>query len=471
MLGIVVASLFFFQFNHLSAYASDGGYQNTSSYANPNGAISLDQYSQAQLNELATIASGDNQFSGNTCLSLAATEHVHVKDLGYPYRNIVGPDGIYKLYNESTFMSDSQVEFAAEYWNKLAGKKLVEIVHTKAESDQVIHDEEKSKNGKPLGMQTYSRGIEIYPNNWDVLAHTETNLDLQKVATLIHEIGHGLGIPHLGGGYDGGNSAVSELFGAEVMALWAPTLNPNGIVSTKEDAATLALAGLTYEKPMKLASWVLENDSYQVSYLPTKVITSTVPVGVEIYFPGNYLNKKMIANASGKIVKNYNVYTVDDTIIENQELGEAVQDQTTLYHNMIDKEVTITTIYTSNYEKLSYYRFEFNGNPYVADSSAFETKLEGKGISIDSPENYIDSYEAINEEITITKIYNVYTFSDVTLENTFIDTAEQVGTTEGLGIKDKTVVAASLYSSNKGQRYYGFYHEGNYYVVNAASTL
>lgn len=260
-----------------SISASTSPYQNTDAYANPGGAISLSQYNQTQLNQLSNLAagSGDN-YKGNTSLLDAATQHIYGMEVNGKiavYKNVVGLDGVFQLYNASEFMSDAQVQSAAYYWNKLAQRKIVEIVNDPAKSDQTIWDSYDSSNNA-LGGETYIDGIAFYPANWKPEYYTPTQLDQQKVATLIHEIGHGLGVTHLGGGIDGANASNDVHYVSEFMSLWTPFINTTGIVSTQEDAATLALAGLTYQTPQKQASWVLDNSNYKVIYNLDKTISS-----------------------------------------------------------------------------------------------------------------------------------------------------------------------------------------------------
>lgn len=243
----------------LKIQTKDNHYQNSPAYSNPDGKISYRGiYQQSELNKLAEIAGGDDQYLGNSGLRLAATDYFYGMKEGVPYYNVIGPDGVYQLYNESEFMSDQQVRFAADYWNKLASQTIVEVVENREESDQVIYDSEWiGSGGVPLGGQTYTNGLKFYPGNWKPDQFNETQLDQQKVATLIHEIGHGLGIPHLGGGVDGANASRDIQWGSEFMAPWSPFRNPDGIVSSDENAASLALAGMTYQTPKKLAFWIL----------------------------------------------------------------------------------------------------------------------------------------------------------------------------------------------------------------------
>lgn len=472
---LFVGLIFSFQQKTVFAEAiAPNYYQNTPAYSNPRGAVSLEEYSQQELETLAAIAQGENQFQGNSSLKLTASDHFYGIEDGLPYKNFVGEDGILQLYNESSLMTTNMVEQAAEYWNLLAGQTVVEVVGTQEESDEVIYD--VAGNTGTLGGQTVLYGIRFYPDSWLVLQsseYTETEKHLWKMATLIHEIGHGLGVPHLGGGRDGGNASADPAnihYGTEFMAPWRPKENPTGIISSQQVAASLALAGLTYQKSQKLASWILEEPNASVSYNTNKTITTTIPFGVEIYFKGNYLNQIKTANTSGIIDKNYNVYQVDDQIITEKRLGQAIFLGTTESLGLRDKEVTITNVYSSNYANLRYCRVTFNGTSYVIDASAFEEKVSELGMQIDAPNNFIQSYTPIKEEITLYQNYNLSTFEDRTLEKTAIDQGIFVGTTASKGFINKTVTATAYYTSNSGYTYYGFVVDGNYYVVNSTAA-
>lgn len=353
----------------ISAKATE--WQNTDPYNNPSGAIDLTQYNQAKLNILAPIAGGDDKYKGNSFLKNAATEHIYA--LGNtPYSNFIGKDGVLKLYNQSKFMSNQQVQDAIDWWNTLARKEIVKLVTNKADSDETIHDVIEEPNGI-LGGQTYDgNGIEFYPNSWSISNLPEEEQNLQKVATLIHEIGHGMGVTHLGGGNDGINASNDSHFGNEVMSLWSPIGNEDGITSTPEDAATIALAGLTYRKPTKSAEWIIHKDYYNntVKYNRDKTITTDIPFGIEIYYDGNYMNTITPTSGTATIGENYNLYTVDNSAIKNQTINQATMVGTTLSNNMIGKEVKLTNHYTSNHNQ-SYYSFIYENKEYVLDHSAF----------------------------------------------------------------------------------------------------
>lgn len=243
------------------------------------GKIDQGIYTQSQLEKLTLIAHG-SQYSGNTSLDTAATQHVYQLN-GHNLPNIVGSDGVLKLYSKSTFMTPEMVRDAATYWNKLAGKRIVEVVNKQYQSDEVIHDGQNDR--RVLGGQTYNgQGIQFYPDNWRISALSAKNQQNWKEAALIHEIGHALGIPHLGGGPLGSNAANAGIAITDFMGPWAvggprtPVQNEYGVRSTAVDAAALALAGASWQKPRQLASWVLTSPKLAVTYNNGQ-ITSTIP--------------------------------------------------------------------------------------------------------------------------------------------------------------------------------------------------
>ncbi|MGQ4558608.1 hypothetical protein ACUIJQ_04840 [Levilactobacillus hammesii] len=186
-----------------------------------------------------------------------------------------------KLYTKSTFMTPEMVQDAATYWNKLAGKRIVVVVNQQYQSDEVIHDGQHDRH--VLGGQTYNgQGIKFYPDNWQISALSAKNQKNWKEAALIHEIGHALGIPHLGGGLLGSNAANAGVSITDFMGPWAvggthtPIQNEYGVRSTAVDAAALALAGASWQKPQRLASWVLTSPTRGVTYNNGR-ITSTIP--------------------------------------------------------------------------------------------------------------------------------------------------------------------------------------------------
>jgi len=254
-------------------------YQRTKTYSPSGGKINRKIYSQSQLEDLTRITHG-SQYAGNLSLDYASTTHVFQLN-GENIPNIVGPDGVLQLYTQSKFMTPTMVQDAATYWNKLAGMKIIKIVNHQNQSDEVIRD---GKNKQAvLGGQTYNgQGILFYPKNWHISDLSKKNQNNWKEAALIHEIGHALGIPHLGGGVLGANASNAGLSVTEFMGPWSvgrtdsPSQNELGVRSTDTDAATLALAGLSWQNPKKLAEWVLADRASYVIYDDGR-ISSTIP--------------------------------------------------------------------------------------------------------------------------------------------------------------------------------------------------
>lgn len=243
------------------------------------GKIDRQLYTQSQLTALTAITHG-SQYHGNTSLDLVATRHVYQLN-GESLPNMVGKDGVLQLYSQSKFMTPRMVRAAADYWNRLAGVRIVEIVDQQYQSDEVIHDADGHQG--VLGGQTYDgRGIQFYPANWHIERLSAKDQNNWKEAALIHEMGHALGIPHLGGGPLGANAANAGVTTTEFMGPWSvgkvnsPPQNAAGVQSTAIDAAALALAGLSWQHPRKLASWVLTSPLRSVRY-DNGVVTVTVP--------------------------------------------------------------------------------------------------------------------------------------------------------------------------------------------------
>ncbi len=256
------------------------GYQRTATYSPPGGRIDRHIYSQKQLRILTAITHG-NQYRGNTSLDAVATRHAYQLD-GRSLSNIVGADGILQLYNESHFMTTRMVKDAAKFWNQVAGTTIVEVVFRPEQSDEIIHDGQNARS--VLGGQTYNgRGILFYPANWRIQNLSQRNQLNWKEAALIHEIGHALGVPHLGGGPLGNNAAKAGVQTVEFMAVWSvgrvgsPPENELGVKSTSMDAATLALAGLSWQHSRRLASGVLQKSHRVVLYDNGRITTTVNP--------------------------------------------------------------------------------------------------------------------------------------------------------------------------------------------------
>lgn len=229
-------------------------------------------YPAEQLTELTRIVQG-TKFSGND--TLARIGDLQFRQWGNQAARVVGADGILQLYNQSNFVSDELVDAAARYWNLLAGTVIVQRVMSATDCDEVIRD------GKQLGHALGShaaddRGLIFYPENW----HTDnlSVLDQQnwRMAVLLHEIGHALGIPHLGGGPTGDAAQRAGVMVDDFMATWTPRIavtadRPVGVNSTVVDAAALALIELNRSQPRQLATWLFDNPTGYVNFNAGKV--------------------------------------------------------------------------------------------------------------------------------------------------------------------------------------------------------
>lgn len=476
ILGILFISGTTFSFENVEATNASTNqsttyFQRTAQHYNPEGTIDLSNYTQAELESLTKITHG-SEYHGNTSLDRAATDHVYV--LGNsPLPNFVGSDGILQLFNESEMMTDTMVQDAARYWNMLAGTTIVEVVSSPEESDEIIHDSPEKLG--ILGGQTYNGdGILFYPNQWAIdFLEPAAQLDW-KEATLIHEIGHALGIPHLGGGEDGYNAQRDGIQGTEFMASWttglwySPEENSNGVKSTSIDAATLALAGLSWENPKKLSSWILTSSEGFVNYHNGEITTNIDSLfGIQIDFEGNYIQTKQQVNVTSSIVKNYNVYTINEEVLDNR-MGTSIAKVvgTTSGMGIVGKDITILTYYTST-KGNPYYKILVDEQEYVINSAAFESVF---GIEIDFKENYIQTKKEISKTLYIKNNYNVYTIDESVLELGFgRSTAKNIQTTNGLGLVGKEVNIIACYTSTKGNLYYKISVDGQEYVINSAA--
>lgn len=251
-------------------------YQRTRAYSTQDGLINQKLVDTKKLQHLTTLTHG-TRYTGNTSLDRVAKDY-HYRIGQDDILNFIGNDAKLRLYTESKLMTKSMLKDAATFWNTLAGQQIVVVVNQAKQSDEVIHDG-KTKKGS-LGGQTYNRqGMVFYPQNWKSSGLSASEKANWREAVLIREVGHALGIPSLGGGKQGLNAWNAGKIGSEVMGYWsvgsaAPQANKEGITSTSMDAAALALAGLSWEKPQRLAKWIYARPNGYVNYHNGKITTT-----------------------------------------------------------------------------------------------------------------------------------------------------------------------------------------------------
>lgn len=251
-------------------------YQSSRAYTTQDGLINQKMVPHQRLVRLTKLTHG-TQFTGNTSLDQVTQTHRYRvgKD---NISNFTGKDAKLQLYTESKLMTKPKVVAAAKFWNTLAGQTIVEVVDSAKRSDEVVHD--TKEDNKSLGGQTYDRrGMVFHPANWHSSGLSASEKQDWQEAVLIREVGHALGIPSLAGGELGTNAFRQGKIGSEVMGYWsvgseAPVRNKLGVQSTAMDGAALALAGLSWKRPQKLATWVYTDQTPVVTYHGGK-ITST----------------------------------------------------------------------------------------------------------------------------------------------------------------------------------------------------
>lgn len=234
-------------------------YQHTKPTSTVDGAINLKTYSQQELTQLTKLTHG-TKYTGNHSLDAVATRHVY-QISGKNIRNFMGRDGVLQVHNESKMMTTPMVRDAAKFWNQVAGYQIIQVVASAKGSDEVIHDG-KTKDKYIGGQQYNGTGIQFFPKNWKTKGFTATEDQDNREAVLIRELGHALGIPNLGGGKTGSAAGAVGYITPEVMSVWetGPNMleaNRTGIKSTPMDGAAVAMAGISWQRPRKLASWML----------------------------------------------------------------------------------------------------------------------------------------------------------------------------------------------------------------------
>ncbi|NLR31901.1 hypothetical protein [Levilactobacillus tujiorum] len=253
---------------HILMYGNSRYYQRTKPSSTTDGLVNRKLFSQGQLAQLTKLTHG-TQYTGNTGLDAVATHYVY-RQSEKNIRNFMGSDGVLQLYSESKMMRPAMVKDAAAFWNQVAGYRIVQVVDSAKASDEVIHDG-KTKDKAVGGQQYNGTGIQFFPANWQTKGFSAREDLNNREAILIREIGHALGIPTLGGGKLGENAASVGYITSEVMGVWESgpnrlPANQKGIHSTRMDAAAVALAGISWQHPRRLATKVLTNQQPVVMY-------------------------------------------------------------------------------------------------------------------------------------------------------------------------------------------------------------
>lgn len=253
---------------HILMYGNSRYYQRTKPYSTTDGLVNRKLFSQAQLAQLTAMTHG-TRYTGNTGLDAVATRYVYHQS-GKNIRNFMGSDGVLQLYSESKMMRPAMVKDAATFWNRVAGYRIVQVVDSAKASDEVIHDGQTKD--KAVGGQQYDgSGIQFFPANWQTKGFTAREDLNNREALLIREMGHALGIPTLGGGRLGENAGAAGYITTEVMGVWESgpnrlPANQKEIRSSQMDAAAIAMAGLSWQRPRRLAADVLTGKRTVVTY-------------------------------------------------------------------------------------------------------------------------------------------------------------------------------------------------------------
>ncbi|QNN75297.1 hypothetical protein H9L19_08025 [Weissella diestrammenae] len=291
-----------------------------------------------------------------------ATDHVLVQiDANGgrgPIQTFLGEDGILQIHTQSRIITEEVVRAAANLWNTIAGAEIIKYVVDPALSDEIIHDLPSIEGSTTLMGQTYNgEGIVCYPDNFHLENLSESNRNNQLVALAAHEMGHAIGIAHLGGGRVGNNAGESEppYFGHEFMSTWTVEMNPVGVTSTLIDAAVLALVAHGWEKPRSVAEWAIsginKDSSVTSNDLSIDSITNTIPWGYAV----DQISHTIQDNEPlyKKVKKNFNVYNpkinIDDVFAKHYFYRSDQIDVigTTGSLNLIDELVLIERTYES----------------------------------------------------------------------------------------------------------------------------
>lgn len=444
-------------------------WQNTPGFARPGGAISTDIYHQADLMQFAKTVAQADDYHGNTTYQKVSTEHNLVQP-GIPrdgeIMTFLGKDGVLQIATVSELVTPEILQHAVEYWNQLAGAHIMEYVADPAQSDEVLHDKESNANDSTLMAQTYTgKGIVVYKDNFHQGAYTDEEFNNQKLATVVHELGHALGVSHMGGGASGDNAGQPDGQGGmaywseDFMSTWSPYHNPAGVTSTKIDASALAMVATAWEKPRQVGSWVLGHQSANVNMDNYRLTNDTVPKGLAINVTENIITDTV---EKRPVVKNYNVYaanTIDKLFADRAKYGELKQVGTTSSLNLLNQNVYVTKDYTATNGNHEFRATTEDNQDIILYEKALGQPTDTRvglpdwGVKIDG--QYLQDTEQHYE--TVKKNYVVFSADTVNVPKLFADNEfhylsqkEAVGTTQTMGLIGQKVLVAKQYTAEDG---------------------
>lgn len=443
-------------------------WQNTPGFSRTDGAIDTSILRQKDLETLSHIVAEADDFHGNVFYGKVATEHVLVQpgkdDRDDPIRTFLGSDGILQIANRSTYITDDIVQVAVDYWNKLAGAPIMAFVSDTADSDEVIHDMASIPGSNTLMAQSYlGDGIICYPENFKQGSYTDEEFNNQKASTVIHELGHALGVSHMGGGDSGDNAGVLDenlqpaYWSEDFMSTWAPRRNPEGVTSTHIDAAALTIVGMAWEKPRQVAAWSLKFDQSSLTLYDYKIVpeSNTIPTGISINDPNNLITEEVLTLP---LTKNYNVYgteKMDQAFADKEKYGQVNREGTTDALGLIGEPFYITKDYTAH-NGIHVYRGKTAENKeYLINAAAF-TSLE---LPVDLPEWGVQVDGQILQDVephyeTVTKNYIVFeenlNVPELMAEHHYYYMNKAVSTTEEMGLLGQSTLVLKNYKTENG---------------------
>lgn len=462
-------------------------WQNTPSFARPNGAIETTIFSQSDIEKLSKTVSQADAFHGNVFYGKVATEHVLVQP-GHsddqPIRTFLGTDGILQIANRSSYLTDDIVQSAVDYWNTLAGATIMAFVSDTANSDEVIHDLPKNPlYPNTLMAQDYNgQGMICYPENFDQGSYTTEEFNNQKAALLIHELVHALGVSHMGGGDSGDHAGQSDGNGGilywseDFMSTWAPRHNPEGVTSTPIDAAALAIVGMAWEKPRQVAAWALKQDNSSLTMYDYKIVSekNTIPYGLSVNDPANLMTEEVISKT---ITKNYNVYdasTVDNSFADREKYGHVNFIGTSQGLGLIGTPLYVTKDFTAHNGIHIYRGKTMDNKDYIINASAFgisdgPVDLPDWGVQVDGQiiQDTDQHYETVRQNyLVFEEILNV---PELMAKKQYHYLNRPFSTTQNMGLVGTTTLVLKSYIAEDGVGINKVLIEGKtYYILKKA---